>query len=81
VRNLIRSGRIAKGRNGATDISGHKTVEVFLRYNILSTTDVLAALRQVEVAAAKALPPNKPVGRALKGKLGVTVAPQNAVNF
>jgi hypothetical protein len=53
------------------DISGNKTVEVFLRYNIISTTDVLAALRQVEVAAAKALPLKKPVGRALRGKLSV----------
>jgi hypothetical protein len=68
VRNLVRAGVSQKV---AMDISGHKTVDVFLRYNITSTTDVLAAMRQVEVAAAKALPPKKPVGRVLKGKLSV----------
>jgi hypothetical protein len=55
----------------AIDISGHKTADVFLRYNITSTTDVLAAMRQIEVAAARALPPKEPMGRALKGKLSV----------
>jgi hypothetical protein len=73
VRNLIRSGRIAKGRNGI--FPGTKRWKFFYGTISLQPTDVLAALRQVEVAAAKALPPNKPVGRALKGKLGVTVAP------
>jgi integrase len=68
VRNLVRAGVSQKV---AMDISGHKTVDVFLRYNITSTTDVLAAMRQVEVAAAKALPAKKRVGRALKGKLSV----------
>jgi len=53
VRNLVRAGVSQKV---AMDISGHKTVDVFMRYNITSTDDVLAAMRQVEVLAAKALP-------------------------
>ncbi|HUC30026.1 MAG TPA: site-specific integrase [Candidatus Acidoferrum sp.] len=54
VRNLIRAGVSQKV---AMDISGHKTTNVFQRYNITSPKDVLAAMRLVEVAAAKALPP------------------------
>ncbi len=54
VRNLIRAGVSQKV---AMDRSGHKTANVFQRYNITSPKDVLAAMRLVEVAAAKALPP------------------------
>jgi integrase len=53
VRNLVRAGVSQKV---AMDISGHKTTNVFQRYNITSPKDVLAAMRLVEVAAAKALP-------------------------
>jgi integrase len=48
VRNLIRAGVSQKV---AMDISGHKTVNVFQRYNITSNDDVLAAMRLVETAS------------------------------
>jgi integrase len=63
VRNLIRAGASEKV---TMDISGHKTAEVFRRYNISSTNDVLGAMRLVEVAAAK-----KMLQPARKGKLSV----------
>jgi len=55
VRNLIRAGVSQKV---AMDISGHKTVNVFQRYNITSIDDVLAAMRLVETASL-ALPAAK----------------------
>ena len=58
VRNLIRAGVSQKV---AMDISGHKTVNVFQRYNITSTNDVLAAMRLVETASL-ALPSAKKAG-------------------
>jgi len=63
VRNLIRAGASEKV---TMDISGHRTAEVFRRYNISSTNDVLGAMRLVEVAAAKKL-----LRPRRKGKLSV----------
>lgn len=54
VRNLIRA---VVSQKVAMDISGHKTVNVFQRYNITSTDDVLA-MRLVETASL-ALPSTK----------------------
>ena len=74
VRNLVRAGVSQKV---AMDISGHKTVDVFMRYNITSTHDVLDAMRQVEVLAAKALPEAGQAdtnGKQRKGKLSVQSA-------
>ncbi|MGO9576579.1 MAG: tyrosine-type recombinase/integrase [Terriglobales bacterium] len=55
VRNLIRSG---VPQATCMAISGHKTDDVFRRYNIIDTTDIVQAMRAVELRAAKA----KPIG-------------------
>jgi integrase len=70
VRNLIRAGVSEKV---CMDISGHKTVEVFRRYDITATGDLHAAMQRVETASL-ALPPRKPAGRVLKGKIRVQKA-------
>lgn len=49
VRNLRRAG-VAEGV--IMKISGHKTREVFERYNIVSTDDVMAAMQRLETASA-----------------------------
>lgn len=48
VRNLRKAGVSEKE---AMTISGHKTRSVFERYNIVSTDDVMGAMRKLEVAA------------------------------
>lgn len=48
VRNLRRAG---VSENVIMKISGHKTADVFRRYNIVSTDDVSAAMRQLETAS------------------------------
>jgi integrase len=52
ITNLMRAG---VGEQVAMKISGHKTTSVFRRYRIISTDDVLVALRQTE-ASLKADP-------------------------
>ncbi len=47
VRNLRRAG---VSENVIMKISGHKTADVFRRYNIVSTDDVSAAMQQLETA-------------------------------
>jgi hypothetical protein len=53
IRNLVNAGVPEKT---AMAISGHKTRSVFDRYTIVSTDDITNAMRQVEVATAKAKP-------------------------
>jgi integrase len=48
VRNLRKAGVSEKE---AMRISGHKTRSVFDRYNIVSTDDVMDAMRKLELAA------------------------------
>jgi integrase len=47
IRNLIRAG---VSEQVAMRISGHKTVSVFRRYNIVATDDVVTAMRRLESA-------------------------------
>jgi integrase len=56
-RSAVRNLRLAGvSETVAMKISGHRTANVFRRYNIVTPADVLDAMRSVEVSAAKALP-------------------------
>jgi integrase len=59
VRNMVRAG---VPQSIAMSISGHKTVSMFMRYNITSASDQIDALRKT--AAHLALQPKKPEGAA-----------------
>lgn len=65
VRNLRVLGKVPEGV--AMKISGHKTRAVFDRYNIVTTEDVSAAMRAVEVVALKATEQN--AARPVSAKL------------
>jgi integrase len=71
VRNLIRAGNNEKK---TMMISGHKTRDVFDRYNIVSTDDVQDAMRKVEIDALNetrepviSVPAKKPAGSVAAG--------------
>ena len=66
VRNLRVLGKVPDGV--AMKISGHKTRAVFDRYNIVTTEDVSAAMRAVEVAALK-VPTEQNPNRLVSAKL------------
>ena len=53
IRNLIRAG---VSEQVAMRISGHKTVSVFRRYNIIATDDVTSAMRRLESATVAGKP-------------------------
>lgn len=57
IRNLLRSG---SGERTAMAISGHKTRDVFDRYNIIDESDVVAAMRRVQDAKPLPLLTSKP---------------------
>ncbi len=50
IRNMVAAGN---PENWCMAISGHKTASVFRRYAIVSTADISAAMRRVEVESAK----------------------------
>lgn len=50
IRNMVSAGN---PENWCMAISGHKTASVFRSYAIVSTADITAAMRRVEVESAK----------------------------
>jgi hypothetical protein len=73
VRNLRKAGVSEKE---AMRISGHKTRSVFERYNIVSTEDVMDAMRKLEIAALNEKPKSlkpKPVQSVTHGDNLVTI--------
>lgn len=68
-RSAVRNLRLAGASETVSmKISGHKTSHVFRRYNIVTTGDIMDAMRAVEVHAAKQLPTAVEVGAKLGQK-------------
>jgi integrase len=65
IRNLIRAG---SGEKTAMAISGHKTLDVFYRCNIIDETDVVQAMRRVQEARLPSSASSVRVPRSRRGQ-------------